>query len=293
MNSPSYSFQVLAFYRFCDLSDSDLTQIKEKLHAIAQQYNSLGLVILADEGINGTVAGSREGMQALQETLRSFAALKELEFKISYAAFQPFKRFKINIRPEIVTARNRGASPRGKNRHMSASEWHQRLTSGEAPILIDTRNDYESRIGTFPGAITPPIKKFYEFKKFLEDSGLPKDQPLLMFCTGGIRCEKALLEAEELGYHNTYQLDGGILKYLEEFPEGKFEGECFVFDNRVAVDAQLLPSQKYKLCPLCGEPGSTKMTCGHCGESGVLCGPCLHKQACSKNCAYHLGVLRT
>lgn len=289
----NFPYQALAFYRFASIPKDELPSIEESLVAASKRLNIYGLIILAEEGINGTIAGLEAEVKEYKEFIESFSWTKGIEFKFSPSHFQPFRRFKVNIRPEIVTSKSPDLVPDGKHKHLSPEEWNAWLSSADQPIILDTRNDYESRIGTFKGAITPPIKKFQEFAKYLEKSGLPKDKPLLMFCTGGIRCEKAILEAERLGYQNTYQLDGGILKYLEEYPQGQFEGECFVFDNRVAVDANLLPSATIRLCPLCGEPGSEQISCGHCHQPGVMCQNCLPKNACSKNCANHLGVLRT
>lgn len=289
----NFPFQALAFYLFVPIPENQLAAIEDKLTAESKRLNILGLIILAQEGINGTVAGLNADVEQFAKVIESFSWAAGIEFKTSPSHFQPFRRFKVNIRDEIVTSKNLDLAPAGKHKHLSPAEWNQWLNSEEQPLILDTRNDYESRIGTFKGAITPPIKKFQEFASFLEKSGLPKEKPLLMFCTGGIRCEKAILEAERLGYKNTYQLDGGILKYLEQFPEGQFEGECFVFDNRVAVDSYLKPSATVRLCPLCGEPGAEKITCGHCKKEGMMCQNCLPKNACSKNCAYHLGVLRT
>ena len=291
--SQNFPFQALAFYRFVPIEKAELAAIEESLIETSKRLNIAGLIILAEEGINGTIAGLEADTKEYQKFIESFPWAKGIEFKLSPSHFQPFRRFKVNIREEIVTSKSPDLVPDGKHKHLSPEQWNAWLNSEDPPLILDTRNDYESRIGTFKGAITPPIKKFQEFAKFLEKSGLPKDKPLLMFCTGGIRCEKAILEAERIGYQNTYQLEGGILKYLEEYPQGEFEGECFVFDNRVAVDAQLRPSATIRLCPLCGEPGSEEISCGHCHKPGVMCQNCRHKNACSKNCANHLGVLRT
>lgn len=291
MNS-DLPYHASAFYRFSSIDPAQLESIENTLVEASKSLNIMGLIILAHEGINGTIAGLQADVKSFQSVIADFPWAAGTEFKVSPSHFQPFRRFKVNIRSEIVTSKNPDLKVDGKHKHLSPEEWNAWLSSEDPPLLLDTRNDYESRIGTFTGAITPQIKKFQEFAQFLEQSGLPKDKPLLMFCTGGIRCEKAILEAERLGYNQTYQLDGGILKYLEEFPEGKFEGECFVFDNRVAVDANLLPSKTIRLCPLCGEPGIEPIVCGCCGEAGTMCQNCLPKNACSKNCAYHLGVLR-
>lgn len=163
-------------------------------------------------------------------------------------------------------------------------------------MLLDTRNVYETAIGKFRGAVDPKLQKFSEFSDFVTASDIPKNKKVLMYCTGGIRCEKASLEMQRLGFEDVYQLSGGILKYLEEFPDGPFEGECFVFDHRVAVDKNLRPSKQYKLCPHCGNPGDKSISCRKCGAQAIICDGCAnneYKVSCSKNCAHHLERVAT
>lgn len=285
-------YKAAAFYKFVGIDKSELSAVRAVLFEQAEKFSIFGLIVLAEEGLNGTVAGLNADVDSFVEFLKQQTWADEIEVKYSPSHFQPFKRFKVDIRPEIVTSKNLSLTVDGKNNHLSAEQWHAWITSENPPLLVDTRNDYESRIGTFKGAITPQIKEFSQFADYLESSGLPKEQPMLIFCTGGIRCEKAILEANRLGYNNTYQLDGGILKYIEEYPQGAFDGECFVFDSRIAVDSKLLPTEKYKLCPHCGEPGEIKINCGRCNEEAICCETCSPKNACSKNCAYHLGVFK-
>ena len=143
----------------------------------------------------------------------------------------------------------------------------------------------------FENAIDPKIAKFSDFKNFMEREALPKDKKLFLYCTGGIRCEKAVPEVMRLGYKNVYQLEGGILKYLEEYPEGHFKGECFVFDRRVSVDSNLKPTNMYSSCPHCGNPGKERIACSNCGCDTVVCHRCVSRadrNACSKNCAHHI-----
>lgn len=242
---------------------------------------------MSTEGVNGTIAGSLENIQTFKEILQN--ELGEILFKDSTADEQPFKRFFVKIRPEIVTLGDTSVLPEQDNSHLSPAEWNQ-VIENEDVVIIDTRNDYETEIGMFEGAIDPGLKKFQDFPEYVSSSGLPKEKKVLMYCTGGIRCEKALVEMKRQGYQHVYQLDGGILKYLQEFPEGKFNGECFVFDHRVAVNQELKPSEKYKLCPHCGDPGDVSITCLRCQKSGVICSRCAtheERRTCSKNCAYH------
>ena len=164
-------------------------------------------------------------------------------------------------------------------------------------MLIDTRNWYEYRLGTFRGALNPGIEKFTDFPDFIQKQGIGKHQKMLIFCTGGIRCEKGILDLEQNGYQNVFQLEGGILNYLEQYPNQKFEGECFVFDRRVAVDQNLEPSKRYTLCPHCGQPADRRIECGLCDQPAQICLECEGMQVkgvtCSKNCAHHYSLKLT
>ncbi len=158
--------------------------------------------------------------------------------------------------------------------------------------MLDTRNRYETEIGQFKGAVIPPIDTFREFPAYLQQSQFDKSKPFLIYCTGGIRCEKAALEMKRQGFDKVYQLDGGILRYFETSQAKAWEGECFVFDYRVAVDKQLQPTSNYKFCPHCGQPGKEHIACTRCDTPAQVCHHCLAREAarasCSKNCAYHL-----
>ena len=196
------------------------------------------------------------------------------------------------MRPEIVTLDAPGMVPDStQHRHLSPEKWNEVLKNEKDFVLLDTRNWYEVRIGTFKNAVDPKIEQFTELPEFVTEQAYPKDQKMLIFCTGGIRCEKAILDLEKRGYENVYQLEGGILNYLEKFPNDQFEGECFVFDGRVAVDQDLAPSQIYKLCPHCGQPSEVTITCARCDTEAMICRHCQEKalvgQVCSKNCAHH------
>ena len=158
-----FPYLALAFYRFSAIEASELESISAALNKAAAEHDICGLIILATEGINGTIAGLASNVQIFREIIASFPWAEKIEFKTSPSHFQPFRRFKVNIRSEIVTSKSPDLIPNGKHRHLSPEEWHEWLSSENPPLLIDTRNDYESRIGTFKGAITPAIKKFHEF----------------------------------------------------------------------------------------------------------------------------------
>ncbi len=283
-------FFVSTFYHF--FPQTDLEAIKSQLKTLAESHSILGLIVVGYEGLNATVAGDTI------DNLNAFKSALEMKFKInienykdSQSSVAPFRRFSIKVRDEIVTAGLPGRTPeKGLNHHLSPDEWDHILINENDFVLIDTRNWYEYNIGTFKGAINPDIEKFTEFPGFFEAQSIPKEKKILIFCTGGIRCEKGILELQDRGYKNVFQLNGGILKYMEEKPNQEFKGECFVFDNRVALDADLQPSNVFKLCPHCGQPAQLKVDCKRCDEPALICDDCMElewkKDTCSKNCAY-------
>lgn len=308
-------FCVLALYSFLSLRKEQLANIKGDLERLASAKGIRGLIVLSSEGFNLTIAGSPSGVKEVREFLRHHGAQEEAEEKISWAQQMPFRRFKVDIRPELVTSwpgSPRGEEVASKNAgtYLSPAEWEARLEraqlesndqsssrqkGGTAPaVVIDTRNDYEWRIGTFRGAITPDIKHFSDFPAKIAELDVPRESEVLLFCTGGIRCEKAVSAFKEAGYQKVYQLHGGILKYLEELPNRSFEGECFVFDHRVAVQQDLSPSERFTLCPHCGDPAEKRpestITCNYCNKEQIVCSSCLEDsikgKSCSKGCAW-------
>jgi UPF0176 protein len=284
---------VSAFYKFVSVAPDRLEALREQLEQFAEACALKGLIVLGSEGINATIAGSAQTIAAFEALLPEMFGTCEFTFKHSQADKVPFARFKVDLRPEIVTIGDLSiSSTESVGTYLSPEEWHHALLNDPDVVLVDTRNDYETDIGVFEGAIDPRIGKFSEFGDFVEKQGLPKDKKLFLYCTGGIRCEKAVPEVKRLGYENVYQLEGGILKYLEEFPHGKFKGECFVFDHRVAVDQNLQPTQTYKLCPHCGNPSKDRCVCSLCGKDAPVCHRCAAREdlrTCSKNCAHHAG----
>lgn len=285
------SVKVTAFYKFVRIPNESISDVMTKIERLADNFQISGLVILAKEGVNGTIAGAPLQLESFKAHLPEIVGCDSITFKDSWTHKDPFRRFKVKLRDEIVSLGKPDIFPEKlKNHHLSPVEWNKVL-SEEDVILIDTRNWYETALGVFEGAIDPNIKEFNEFPAYLDNAQLPKDKKVLMYCTGGIRCEKALIEMQQRGYDNVYQLEGGILKYLEEFPDGKFKGECFVFDHRVAVDNKLEPSKNFHLCAHCGDPGNIKLACGYCGDESKICAECskiASRASCSKNCAYHL-----
>lgn len=306
MAGSSCEMVVSSFYEFIAFERDNLSQIAADVLARGKENEIYGLFILAAEGMNATFSGSAAHVENFKNYLRRIAAPAELAFKEHTVGFRPFKRWKVDVREEIVTLKDprfvnavglRPVRNRSMHGHQAASgylspeEWQNLLESGEDLSIIDVRNWYETRVGMFKGARDPWLKAFSEFPGYVENSGLPKDKPVLMYCTGGIRCEKAALVMLEAGYKSVLQLEGGILKYLEQFPNRSFNGECFVFDHRVCVDQDLKPSKRYALCPHCGNPGDVEMTCGRCGRTKRICRNCQTALAgdpkaklCGKSC---------
>ncbi len=282
---------ISTFYKF--QKDPSPAQTKIFLENLSQEFQTQGLIILGSEGFNATISSEKkENLAEFKKGICSYFKTPDLFFKDSESEIAPFKRFKVKIREEIVTLGAPELSPidlEGKNHHLTPSQWND-VMKNDHPVIIDTRNWYETKIGTFKGAVNPMTDQFSEFPKFMDEQNISKDKKVLIFCTGGIRCEKGILELQQKGYKNVYQLHGGILNYLKESPNSEFEGECFVFDQRVAVDQNLKPSQQYKLCPHCGQPGKTEVDCKRCDTHTFICEDCAElnwkKETCSKNCAY-------
>ena len=189
-------------------------------------------------------------------------------------------------KPELLLKKEREEK---SNSTLSPEEWDREMKN-QAQIL-DVRNTYETGIGKFQKAQELGLNRFNEFTKKIKKTALDKTKKTLIYCTGGIRCEKALEIMKDQGFKEVYQLKGGILNYLKERPHSLFEGECFVFDHRAALDQNLNPSEQFSLCPHCGQPGNVKINCAHCEKPFVACQSCLDKapsnKTCSKNCAYH------
>ena len=287
---PPATFFVTTFYKFIALSD--VPQVQKDLETKAKELDVKGLVILGAEGYNSTCAApSEKALMEWKQFIRDYFKQPEQFFKDSESHKPPFRRFKVKIREEIVTTGiPEMMPPEGKNHHLSPTEWNKVLKEENDFVMIDTRNWYEYKVGTFKGALNSDIEKFTDFPQYIEEQGITKEKKMLIFCTGGIRCEKGILELQKQGYDNVYQLDGGIINYMKEYPNDQFEGECFVFDHRVALDQNLQPSQKYGLCPHCGQPSEKKITCLRCDTEELICVDCAEiefkKDTCSKNCAY-------
>lgn len=266
---------VAAFYLFTPLPR--LVQLKAFLQVQGGEASVQGLVLLATEGINGTVAGTRLGVDAFLTSMRSLPELARLTHKESYSDRKLFHRLKIQIKPEIVTFKQPSANPAvAVGAYVEPREWNALIAAPDV-IVVDVRNDFEVKIGTFAGAINPATTSFTQFAAFVDANlGAHREQKVALFCTGGIRCEKASSYLMAQGFKNVVHLSGGILKYLEEVPaaESRWQGECFVFDQRVTVGQQLAQG-KWRLCHACYQPLDPEAQAAPAYEVGVSCPGCV------------------
>lgn len=236
------AFQIIAFYEFCDMNGiGDLGDLRSKIREAFTTSGVRGTMIIAQEGYNGMVCGTRAQVEAFIADAEMILRT-QIRYKRSYHDTAPFRRIDVKIKPEIVTLKKEVDISLGAGTHVTPERWNE-LISDPDTVLLDTRNDYEFKSGTFRGAINPSTAKFSDLPDFVAENLDPaKHSRVAMFCTGGIRCEKFAPYLKQLGFAEVYQLEGGILRYLEEVSKDEtlWEGECFVFDERVTVDHDLI-----------------------------------------------------
>ena len=229
-------YTVAAYYRFLALHDP--AALREELRAAFAATDLLGTTLIAPEGINGTMAASPETIDLLLNFLAERTGLSHSEVKFSTADAPPFRRLKFKLKREIITFRNATVDPSRPGQYIDPQHWNDLLADPEV-LLLDTRNSYETALGTFAGAVTPPLDTFSDFSDYVREHLDPaKHRKVAMFCTGGIRCEKASAYMLQQGFPEVYHLKGGILKYLEDIPtsSSQWQGACYIFDERVSVD---------------------------------------------------------
>tara|TARA_B100000902_G_C27297547_1_gene910892 strand:+ start:1117 stop:2049 length:933 start_codon:yes stop_codon:yes gene_type:complete len=276
-------FKIISLYSFFSFKEKSIFELKNNLLNIEKNNNLSGLLIIASEGINGTICAEDQVIEIVLDLINKYVSIKKLNLKISYAKNQVFKKLKIKIKKEIVTMGVPKINPpQDSGTYIDSFSWNK-LIEDKNTIVIDTRNHYEVSIGTFKKSINPNTKNFSEFPQWVDDNlGVylenKETKNIAMFCTGGIRCEKATSLLKNKGYKNIYHLKGGILKYLEDIPkeENLFEGECFVFDKRVALN-NTLKKGSYSICHACGMPisvGDQKKTEY---REGIQCHLCIDK----------------
>ncbi len=273
---------VAALYQFVALPDCQ--PLRDALQALCEEHAIRGTLLLASEGINGTVAGSRDAIDALRNFLRADGRFNQLEYKEALHDQSPFLRLKVKVKKEIVTMGMAEVDPRQMvGRYADVETWN-RLIDDPETLVIDTRNRYEVAIGRFRNAVSPETEHFREFPGYVRQNLDPaRHKRVAMYCTGGIRCEKASHYLLSQGFKEVYHLKGGILKYLEEVrpEENRWQGECFVFDERVAVD-HALKRGEHVLCRACRHPVSAAEQAHAEFEAGVSCPHCYATQTPEK-----------
>ncbi|KAJ9465011.1 hypothetical protein DIPPA_11019 [Diplonema papillatum] len=277
MAEPDRSIVVCALYKFARLAEHD--RIRQPLQAVMASHKVRGTLLLAAEGVNGTVAGSEEGIDAVLAFLNADDRLSPIECKLSYATAQPFRHSNVKLKNEIVTMGVEGIDPNQVvGTYVEPEDWNA-LISDPDVLVVDTRNTYEVGLGTFKGAVDPKTETFRDFPTYAaEHLASSRDKKIAMFCTGGIRCEKSTAFLKQNGFSQVYHLKGGILKYLETVPttDTLWEGECYVFDERVTVDHRMRPGS-YRLCRACRLPIAAADTTHSQYEEGVSCPRCFSK----------------
>ncbi len=273
--------RVAAFYRFAAMEE--LVPLRLELLELAATQRVQGTILLADEGVNGTICGPDTGVMAVLSRLRRCPGLEPLEAKFSRAPRQAFQRLKVRLKREIVTMGCPTVNPSEQvGTYVPPDRWDALIDDPDT-LVIDTRNRYEVAIGSFQGAIDPGTESFREFPQWVERELRPlvaerRPRAIAMFCTGGIRCEKATAYLLQQGFRDVHHLQGGILRYLEEHPEAgsRWQGECFVFDQRVAVNHRLEPGE-HRLCHACGLPLAPADLEHPAYREGVSCHQCLDR----------------
>ena len=277
------NYKIVSLYSFFSFQENLILDLKNKLLEIENENDLSGLLIFAYEGINGTICAKKNVIDNVLNLLKKYTENRNLNIKVNFSKKNVFKKLKIKIKKEIVTMGVPDINPKKDNgTYVDSANWNK-LIKNKNTIVIDTRNHYEVSIGTFQNSINPNTRNFSEFPKWVDDhldSHLEKKESpnIAMFCTGGIRCEKATSLLKKKGYKNIYHLRGGILQYLDDIPEEKnlFEGECFVFDKRVALD-QKLEKGSFSICHACGMPVSIQDQKREEYREGIQCHFCINK----------------
>jgi len=273
---------VTSFYKYIKLNPETF---RKKHQTYCDKLGIKGKVLVAEEGINGSVSGKKEQINKYKKNLLKNKKFKGVMFKDTTAEKHPFKRMIVRIRPEIVTL-GKKIDLKKSGRRISPTKLKEWIEN-EKIVLLDARNNYESRIGKFYGAITPNINTFRHFPTAVRKLEAFKDQKIVTYCTGGIRCEKASALLKQQGFQNVYQLDGGILNFIQQYPDTHFEGRCFVFDSRLSVPTGK-SNGKITTCDICTINCDDYINCRNvkCDKLFICCGNCKNqfKETCSKKC---------
>lgn len=281
---------VSSFYKYVNIENVDIFQIEHLEYCKALGIK--GKILLANEGINGTISGTPEQVEDYENYLNSINCFSDVKFKRTKAQEHPFRKTIVRIRQEVVTS-NFNVNIKNTGKHLAPKEVKQILDTEKGVILLDARNDYESNIGKFKDAITPQIKTFKDFKKILPEIDKYKNNKIIMYCTGGIRCEKASALLVENGFKDVNQIDGGIINYMQQYPDTYFEGRCFVFDDRLSIESGE-KTKDISLCELCHVPSGRYINCANtkCDKMFICCEYCDTKMnhTCSKPCIATINI---
>lgn len=279
-------YNVLLYYLFTKVENPEAFAKEHK--AFCKENNLKGRIYVSEEGLNGTVGGTKQDCEAYKNYVRALPGFADIEFKEDPSDFVPFAKLTCKVRKEIVSLHMDGLDPKEGGRHLQPEEWRAALESEEDKIIIDVRNDYEYDIGHFEGAIRVPEKNFYDFPKWLEEFDWPKDKKVMMYCTGGIRCEKFSVLMKKKGWEDVNQLHGGIINYGHKEQGKHWNGKCFVFDDRLAVPINPESNEPISQCEITGEPADTYLNCANmdcnrlfiCSEEGAK----VYEGCCSEEC---------
>lgn len=286
--------KVLLYYNFTPLTE--VPAFIEAHKSRCEELNLLGRIYVSEEGINGTVAGTIAECEAYKEYVWGLDELSTTEFKEDLCDHVPFGRLICKYRSEIVALHtDMELNPKDGGRHLSPREWREALETEKDYVLIDVRNNYESKIGHFEGAILPDLENFYDFPNWVDEADIPKDKKILMYCTGGIRCEKFSVLMKKKGYADVNQLHGGILTYAKEEGGAHYKGKCFVFDDRLAVPVNPNEEEPVSFCELSGQPADTYINCANmdCNKLFVCCEGAADKyQGCCSEACMHAERVR-
>lgn len=279
-------YEVILYYNFTPIKD-EVRFCKEHKN-FCRELGLKGRIYISSEGLNGTAAGTREQIERYKKFVWSLSGFEDTEFKQDQSEYIPFAKLICKVREEIVALHKEDVNPKHGGNHLRPAEWRKIMESDEEYVMIDVRNNYESKIGHFKGALKPDLENFYDFPQWLQEANIPKNKKVLMYCTGGIRCEKFSVLMKEEGWDDVNQLHGGILNYSKE-EEGKhFEGKCFVFDDRLVVPVNPKNLEPIAQCEITGKPADTYVNCANmvcnklyvCSEEGAS----IMEGCCSEEC---------
>lgn len=286
-------YTVLLYYKYIDVGQPE--KERQAQLNICRQLGLKGRILIGSEGINGTVAGTKEATDQYISYMNGHESFRDIDFKVDQTDIDSFPRLRVKTRPEIVALNSNDEVTADKGAVKLSPEEFHKMVSEENVILFDARNNFESAIGKFRNAVTPDIEHFRELPKALDEYEDLKDKKIVTYCTGGIRCEKASALMKQKGFKDVYQLEGGIIKYGQQYPDGYFQGKCFVFDERMSVaftdNPQVLGS-----CIHCEEATDSYLNCGdpNCNKLILVCDSCQAKtHFCSKECESELSQSAT